>query len=665
MEKKINIYNPKNLSKIYSETSTSPLIFSQTIFKYESDGTIKYFHDAGFKNSNASSTKPVVSSAISEKITAFIQQGINKIHFLNSQTGLFVTSIELPDNLNYTHIAKIYLTRNDKYLLIGAYNNKIYLFELEKILKRSPDAQPLIFNAKIVSPFSFTLNENRSILVFFDKNQTINLVNLNTLNPNKYIFKINKPEKDKLFSCLALSPDSRFLMLGDYLGYVYLFKFEYNKPEILLTHETGTLSGNDLSIQVTQDEFDLNGYILSDIPISAVKVAETPIIFKLLTDTLTPNGKLVYIFSYPIQLKQIQSKEQKNIAKISAENIDGNSTSVNIKIHRLLSSLEITALTEPLPKSIQKDTLELETNSDIVSITGYVYADAPVQDAYLNNQKIKIERLTEPIFKVKRNYIYKFYEKIKIPKSQISTIEIKTSDIFGNSSSKSIIIKLTSPKIPPQITISKASISMEETEEEEYLLYAEIEGSVKAYNRISKILLFDSIEVEFSSNRPIGENQYTTNFSFYINYDELPENLSSKYIRITAIDQDGNSNYTTIYFPSSLEYMLSEHFKVTYPTIRGLFVGISSYNIKSLNYSTPSNDAQMIKSAISKFSNSDPYNLISLVNEQANKSEILNSIIQIISNSNKGDVIILFFSGYVVSKGENLYLFTSSSSLTR
>lgn len=661
--KKIDIYNPKNLSKIYSETSDLPFIFSQTIIKQESGKTIKYYHENDFKNSNISSSKIIVGSAIGNRISAIIQHGMNKIYFLNSQTGSFITSIDLPDKLNYTHIAKICLTRNDKYLVIGAYNSKIYLLELEKILVHSSDFQPVVFDARVVSPFSFTLTENLSTLVFLDKNQTINFVYLNTLIPYKRIFKINKPEKTEFFSCLALSPDSRFLLLGDYLGFLHLFKLDYGKPQILITHETSTLSGNDISIQIAQDEFYLNGYILSDIPISNVKIGETPATFKPLSDTLTPDGKLIYTFSYPLQLKQIESKEQKNIITISAQDIDGNSAILNLKIHRLVSSPEIIALTEPLPESIQKNILELETDSDTISITGYICADAPVQDAYLNDLKIKIERISEPIFKVKRNYIYRFNERIKTTKDQVTTIEIKTSDIFGNSSSKSMEIKLKTPKILPQITVSKASVLTEETEQEdEYLLYAEIEGNVKSSNRISKILVYDSIEIKFYQ-RPIKGNLYIADFSFFINYDELLENASSKYVKLTAIDQDGNFNSTMIYFPSSLEYILSEKFtKVTCPTVNGLFLGISYYNIKALNYPTSSNDAQAIKSAISKFSNTNPDNLITLINEQVSRTEILNSISQIISNSNEGDVIILFFSGYIISKGENLYLFTTSSS---
>ena len=667
-----DIYEAGSFKKIFSYISTIPFTLAfNTIIEYKTDRSLLYYdnNNRSFKHIGLISDRPLVISAIGEKKFAAVKFGLNKILLWDFSTGFFLKSVELPENVNYEIIASLLFSEKDEYLVLSAYNGKVYIYDandLNLIAK---------FNARINSPWSIAINKNKTALIFINDDKKINFFQFKTLT-----LSVLGGPSDKLkseVSCVSISPNSKFVALGDYSGFVHIFRSSFKRPQIMISRDSQLLTGDEITLTTTEDEIKIQGFILSDLELENLKVNDKNLIFSRTENlNLSPSAEHIYQFSTQIPLREMEGGNRPAKISITVSDIDDNSSQINILINKLLHPPEITLLTEPNFEVTPNGLIQVKSLDKRVSILCYIFADAPISEVLFNGERIIPEKVNPDsvlIPKPNRKYACKFLKKLdltllKIPQDTIRAV-ISAKDIFNNFSSKMIEFVFTpiEVKFPPAIQISSVNVLIEENSEpSEIITYVEIEGFIVSNSQLSALLIYDSIQVPFyyhSSDDKIYKNK----FNLTINFNDIEQISNSKYITITAIDEQGGSTTKEIFIPSEFGYLLSQDFeKPIYPKILALFIGVSKYKLRALNHPPSSNGVKSLANAISKFTNIDRNNIYTLTDEKASTQNILNYMNEILSKSGENDFIIIFLSGYLIStkSSQEIYYLTSNSSLT-
>jgi TonB family protein len=666
-----DVYEIENFKKIFYDISSIPFILNyNTALKYGGDKFISYYdnNSNSFKRTVLTSERQPVASAIGDKKIALVQFALNKIFIHDLKSGFFLKSIDIPENLNYKTIAGMLFSKDDKYITISTYNGKIYIYDT--------DAPKLVakFNAKITSPWSITTNKNKTTLIFLTEDKKINFLQFKNLTLS--ILEVPQDKIQDDISCINISPNSKFIALGDYSGYIHILKPYFKKPQIMISHGSQISSGDQISIRTTEDEIDIQGFILSDLEIKNLKVDEKEITpSKTQIADIPTSAENIYQFSYKISTGKIESENRLAKIQISAQDLDDNSSQINILINKQLLPPEITFFTKPDFETSPDGSIQVKSPDKTLSIICYVFSDAPVAEVKIDETKITPQKINPDsilIPKPNRKYAYKFSKEINITSTKKDTIKttILAKDIFNNLSSKMIklVFNPVEIKTPPKIEISSVNVLIEETSEpSETNPYVEIDGFVTSNSPLSALLLYDSVEIPFYFHSTDGKT-YKNRFNFTINLYETEQIANARYIKFTAIDQQNNSTTREILIPSEIGYLLSENFqKPNYPNVFALLIGVSKYELKALNHQPFATDPRSIANAIAKFTNIDKNNIYTLTDELASPQNIINYTNEILSKSKDNDFVFIFLSGYLiwVKSSQDVYYLTSKSSLTK
>ncbi len=666
-----DVYEIENFKKIFYDISNTPLILNyNTVSKYSGDKFIYYYDDntSSFKRTVLTSERLPVASAMGDKKFALVQFPLNKIFIHDLKSGFFLKSIDIPENLNYKTIAGMLFSKDDKYIIISTYNGKIYIYDI--------DAPKLVakFNAEITSPWSITINKNKTTLIFLTEDKKINFLQFKNLTLS--ILEVPQNIIRDNISCINISPNSKFIALGDYSGYIHILKPQFKKPQIIISYNSQILSGDQIYIRTNEDEIDIQGFILSDIEIKNLKVDE-----KEVTPSRTESANIptthenIYQFSYKISTGEIESENKLAKIQITAQDIDDNLSRINILINKQLLPPEITFFTKPDFETSPDGSIQVKSPDKTLSIICYVFADASIAEIKIDETKITPQKInTDSILipKPNRKYAYKFSKEIIITSTKRDTIKttILAKDIFNNLSSKTIklVFNPVEIKTPPKIEISSLNVLIEENSEpSETNPYVEIDGFVTSNSPLSALLLYDSVEIPFYYHSTNGKT-YKNRFNFTVNLYGIKQTAKARYIKLTAIDQQNNSTTREILIPSEIGYLLSENFqKPNYPNVFALLIGVSKYELKALNHQPFANDPRSIANSIAKFTNIDKNNIYTLTDELASPQNIINYTNEILSKSKDDDFVFIFLSGYLilVKSSRDIYYLTGKSSLTK